>query len=88
MKQRVDEEVTVVMYFSAKKRKLIPYRLSWNNRDYDLGPVDYYHSYLVGRERQHYFELCDKELTLKFRLRMDGLNLHWTLEEIHDGLAD
>lgn len=88
MKQVVDEEVTVVMYYSAKNRKLIPYRLSWNNRDYDLGAVDYYHSYMEGRERQHIFELCDKELTLKFRLRMDSLNLHWALEEIHDGLAD
>ena len=88
MIQRVDEEVTVVMYFSAKKRAFIPYRLSWNNKDYELGPIDYYHSYLEGRERQHIFELSDKALTLKFRLRMDSLNLHWVLEEIHDGLAD
>lgn len=88
MKQQIGEEVTVVMYFSSKLRKLVPYRLSWNNRDYDLGEVDYYHSFYEGRERQHIFELCDKEQTLKFRLRMDSLNLHWVLEEIHDGLAD
>lgn len=88
MKQVIGEEVTVVMYYTAKKRKFIPYRLSWNNRDYDLGDVDYYHSYMEGQERQHIFELCDKELTLKFRLRLDCLNLHWFLEEIHDGLAD
>jgi hypothetical protein len=88
MKQQIGEEVTVVMYFTSKQRQFIPYRLSWNNRDYDLGPVDYYHSYMEGRERQHIFELCDKEQTLKFRLRMDSLNLHWVLEEIHDGLTD
>src|SRR3982750_2071902 len=88
MKQKIDEEVTLVMYYSSKKRKLIPYRLSWKNREYDLGPVDYYHSYMEGRERQHIFELCDTEATLKFRLRLDCLNLHWILEEIHDGLAD
>lgn len=88
MRQKIDEEVTVVMYYSSKERKLIPYRLSWNNRDYELGPVDNYHNYMEGRERQHIFELCDKQLTLKFRLRMNSLNLHWTLEEIHDGNPD
>jgi hypothetical protein len=88
MKQVIGEEVTVVMYFSAKQRKFIPYRLSWNNRDYDLGDIDYKHSYMEGQERQHIFELCDKEQTLKFRLRLNTLNLHWLLEEVHDGLAD
>jgi hypothetical protein len=88
MIQKIDEEVTVVMYYTAKKRKFIPYRLSWKNQDYDLGKVDYYHSYMEGQERQHIFELCDKALTLKFRLRLDCLNLHWILEEIHDGLAN
>jgi hypothetical protein len=43
---------------------------------------------MEGQERQHIFELCDTEATLKFRLRLDCLNLHWILEEIHDGLAD
>lgn len=85
MKQVIDEEVTVVMYYTAKKRQFIPYRLSWNNKDYELGPVDYKHSYMEGRERQHIFELCDKEETIWFRLRFNSLNLHWVLEAIHDG---
>lgn len=88
MNRQIDEEVTVVMYYSSKKKKFIPYRLSWDNHDYELGEVDYYHNYMEGRERQHIFELSDKDQTLKFRLRMDSLNLHWILEGIHDGLAD
>jgi hypothetical protein len=88
MKQQVNEEVSVVMYYSAKKRKLVPYRLSWQNKDYELAEVDYYHNYMEGQERQHIFELCDKSNTLWFRLRLDSLNLHWMLEAIHDGLAD
>jgi hypothetical protein len=87
MRETIDEEVTVVAYFSSKKRQFIPYRLSWQNKEYELGSVDYYHSYMEGRERQHIFELCDKEQTLWFRLRCDSLNLHWTLEAIHDGLS-
>lgn len=88
MKQKVNEEISVIMYYSAKNKKFVPYRLSWQSKDYTLGPVDYYHSYMEGRERQHIFELCDTENTLWFRLRLDGLNLHWNLEAIHDGLAD
>lgn len=88
MRQKIDEEVTVVMYFSSKERLLILHTLSWNNRDYELGPVDKYHNYREGRDLQHIFELCDKAMTLKFRLRMNSLNLHWILEEIHDGNPD
>jgi hypothetical protein len=88
MKQKVNEEVSVIMYYSAKKKKFVPYRLNWQNKDYELGMVDYYHSYMEGQERQHIFELCDKDTSLWFRLRLDSLNLHWTLEGIHDGLAD
>lgn len=87
MKQKINEEVTVVSYYSARAQKFVPYRLSWQNKEYELAPTDYYHSYMEGRERQHIFELVDKEETLWFRLRLDGLNLHWTLEAVHDGLA-
>lgn len=88
MKQAVNEEVTVISYFTIKKRKFVPHHLSWQNKDYALGNVDYYHTFMDGQERQHIFELCDKESTLWFRLRLDSKNLHWTLEAIHDGLAD
>lgn len=87
MKQKINEEVSVVMYFSSKLKRVAPHLLYWQNKDYELGPVDYYHNYLEGREKQHIFELCDKNSSLWFRLRLDSSNLHWTLEAIHDGLA-
>lgn len=88
MKELINEEVTVVMYYSASIKRAVPYLLHWNNEAYRLAAVDYHHSYLDGRERQHIFELVNKEQTLWFRLRLDSSNLHWTLEAIHDGLAD
>jgi hypothetical protein len=88
MKQKINQEVSVVMYYSASLRHAVPYLLLWQNREYKLNAVDYYHSYLEGRERQHIFELVNKEQTLWFRLRLDASNLHWTLEAIHDGQAD
>ncbi len=82
---KINQQVSVIACYSTKDRRFTPRRISWRNKDYDLGPVDYYHSYMDGRERQHIFELCDKECTLWFRLRLDSLNLHWTLEATHDG---
>ncbi len=87
MREKVNQEVSVVMYYSSKHKQAVPHLLYWQNKDYALGQVDYYHSYMEGRERQHIFELSDKESSLFFRLRLDGGNLHWFLEVIHDGLA-
>ena len=87
MKQTINEEVSVVMYYSANLKQAVPYLMHWQNKDYKLSAVDYYHSYMEGRDRQHIYELVDKEETLWFRLRLDSSNLHWTLEAIHDGLA-
>ncbi len=85
MKEPINQEVSVVCYYSSRHQRFVPHIVHWQNQDYPLGPVDYYHSYLEGRERQHIFELADKEQTLWFRLRLDSSNLHWTLEAVHDG---
>lgn len=88
MKEKINEEVSVVMYYSANQKRAVPYLIHWQNKDWALGAIDYYHSYMEGRDRQHIYELVDKEQTLWFRLRLDSSNLHWTLEAVHDGLAD
>jgi hypothetical protein len=85
MRNKIGEEVSVVMYYSAKHRRVIPHHLVWHGRDYFLGKIGYYHSYMDGRERQHIFELTDREESLWFRLRLDSKNLHWILEATHDG---
>ncbi len=87
MRQKINEEVSVVMYYSAKQRVAMPHLIVWQNQEYRVGKIGYQHSYMDGRERQHIFELVDKEQTLFFRLRLDSSNLHWTLEAVHDGLA-
>lgn len=88
MRQKINEEVSVVMTYSARNKSAIPYLLDWQNRTYYLGKMGYIHSYMEGQERQHIFEGVDKDNTLFFRLRLDSKNLHWTLEAVHDGLAD
>lgn len=87
MKAKINEEVSVVMYYSAKKKRALPHLISWQNKEYNVGKIGYVHSYMEGRDRQHIFELVDKDSSLWFRLRLDSSNLHWTLEAIHDGSA-
>lgn len=88
MNEKINEEVSVALYYSAKHKKVMPHQVSWRGKDYLLGKVDYYHTYMEGRDRQHIFELVDKDMTLYFKLRLDSSNLHWTLEAVHDGLAN
>ena len=87
MRETINEEVSVVMYYSAKKREALPWRISWRNKDYAVGKFGYYHKVKVGDTLHHIFELVDKENTQWFRLNLDTSNLHWTLEAVHDGLA-
>jgi len=87
MRETINQEVGVVMSYSPRLKRAQPYLLSWQNKDYYVGKVGYHHSFMEGQERQHIFELVDREETMWFRLRLDCSNLHWTLEAIHDGLA-
>lgn len=87
MKEKINQEVSVVMYYSAKLKKAAPRLLIWQNKEYKVADISYSHYYMEGRHEQHIFEFVDIDKTLWFRLRLDSSNLHWTLEAIHDGLA-
>jgi hypothetical protein len=88
MLQVINEEISVAMSYSAQNREVKPRIIRWRNKAYEVDKIGYHHSYLEGRERQHIFEVVDLDKTLYFKLRLDSSNLHWTLEAIHDGLAD
>lgn len=88
MREKVNQEVSVVMYFSARDKKIVPHTLGWQNKQYSLGKVDYHHTIHEGKTLHHIFELTDKEQTIHFRLSLNTDNLHWTLEAVHDGNPD
>lgn len=85
MKEKINEEVSVVMYYSAKRRQVLPHTISWRNTEYFVGKIGYHHTVRDGQTLHHIFELVNKEQTLWFRLNLDTSNLHWLLEAIHDG---
>lgn len=88
MREKINEEISVVMYYSARKRLAVPYLINWQNREYMVGKIGYRHTIRDGQTLHHIFELVDKENTLWFRLNLDTGNLHWTLEAISDGHAN
>ena len=87
MREKINEEVSVVMYYSARQRVALPHTISWQNKEYSVGKIGYHHTVREGATLHHIFELVDKEQTLWFRLKFDTSNLHWLLEAASDGLA-
>ena len=88
MRETINEEVSVVMYYSSRRRQAIPHTISWRNKEYFVGTIGYRHTINDGATLHHIFELVDKAETLWFRLDFDTSNLHWKLEAIHDGAVN
>ncbi len=88
MRETINEEVGVVMYYNASKRLALPHLIQWQNKNYQVGKIGYHHSVREGTTLHHIFELVDTDQTLWFRLNLDTSNLHWKLETISDGLPE
>ena len=88
MRQRIDQEISVVMYYSALKRKALPRIIQWQNKDYVVGEIGYIHKIKEGKKLFHIYEFCDKQKSLSFRISLDSDTLHWRLEYVSDGFAD
>jgi len=88
MREKINEEVSVIMYYSSSKRLAVPHLIRWQNREYLVGKIGYHHTVMEGRVLHHIYELADKNQALWFRLNLDTSNLHWRLEAISDGNAN
>jgi len=86
MREKINEKVSVLSYYSDRKNKMLPLRLFWKNREYQLGEVGLIHPYRIGDTWHHIFEMVDKEQAMAFRLNFNTKDLDWTLEVISDGL--
>lgn len=88
MREKINEEVSVVLYYSARKRKAVPHMMHWQGRDYHIGKIGYHHTIKEGAVLHHIYEVIDRAETLWFRLNFNTTNLHWTLEVVSDGNAN
>lgn len=81
MRESLDEPVSVVFYYDAKTLAVQPYRLTWQNTDYFLGKIDFWHKTKTGNKLIHHFSIADTEGRMYFKLGLDTSNLHWVVEE-------
>jgi hypothetical protein len=88
MREKINQEISVISVFSARQRAAAPYLISWQNSDYQVGKIGYHHTIRRGVTLHHIYEVTDKDGNLCFRLNHNTDNLHWVLEVIHDGLPN
>lgn len=81
MRESLNEPVSVVFFYNDKLHHVQPYRLTWQNKDYILGRIDYWHKTRVGSTLFHHFSVSDVDETMYFKLALDTDTLHWKLEE-------
>lgn len=81
MRESLNEPVSVVWYYNAKSRHMQPYMLTWNNQDYYLGKIDFWHKTWSGKYQIHHFSIADKAEQAYFKLALNTDSLQWTLEE-------
>jgi hypothetical protein len=85
MRELINEKVSVLTVYDRMKGTVTPWRLKWQGRRYTITKVGFHHTVRQDRKLLHYFSVTDGNLD--FRLHCDTDTLHWTLEEVSDGLA-
>lgn len=86
MIQKISVPVSVSFTFDSDKRKVYPKWVSWNGRLYPVLKIGLHHTFRKGRNLYHVFSVATK--TLFFRLVLNTETLHWSLEEVSDGLPN
>jgi len=84
--QKINSPISVSFNFDSVKHKVSPKCIIWNNRLYPITRLGLHHTYRMGRTLFHVFSVATP--TLFFKLVLNTENLHWTLEEISDGLPN
>lgn len=81
MRESLDEPISVICSYNAKTRHVQPYKLSWKNKEYILGKVDFYHKTKIGKTVLHHFSMSDVGSQIYFKIACNADTLHWTIEE-------
>lgn len=85
MQELIGEKVSVLMLYDRMSGLVMPQKLKWQGRVYAIDTIGYHHKVKEGKTLLHIFSVANK--TLAFRLSFNTDNLHWTLEEVSDGLV-
>lgn len=86
MQEKVFEKVSVVSIYDRVKGTVLPVKIRWLGREYIITKLGYYHKRKEGRVILHTFSVSTDSMF--FKLTCNSETLHWTLEEVSDGLAN
>lgn len=85
MLEVINEKISVVTVYNRLKGKVFPIKIRWQGKNYRIVKIGYQHKIRIGRNIVHIFHVTDG--VLDFRIACNTENLHWTLEEVSDGIA-
>jgi len=86
MIQKISQPVSVSFAFDSKTKKVAPKWVVWEGRLYAIKKIGFHHTFREGRTLFHVFSVVT--ITLFFRLVLNTETLHWSLEEISDGMVN
>lgn len=75
-------EPIAVLALCDPARGMIPKKIRWRQRVYDITTIGYHHRFKQGTTLVHIFSVAND--TLAFRLQYDTETLRWMLEQITD----
>lgn len=79
MHEFLHDPVDVIVSF--RENRVLPRRMRWNARDYDIHRVNLVHSAREGQKRVFYFSVSDD--ANYFKLKLDPECLEWHLVELY-----
>lgn len=79
MHEFLHDPVDVLVSFSDNR--VVPKRMRWNQRHYEIDSVNLVHSAREGQKRIFYFSVSDK--ANYFKLKLDPESLEWHLVELY-----
>jgi hypothetical protein len=82
MEKKINEPVSVSLYFDRHKRKNIISKIVWRKKIYPIKQQGLHHTYKRGNKVFHVFSVAGE--VLSFRLILDGSSLVWKLENVYD----
>lgn len=85
MQEIINEKVSVITVYDRMKGSVVPVKIRWQGKDYTIKTLGYYHKKKEGKTLLHVFSVATASMF--FKLCCNSETLHWTLEEVSDGLA-
>jgi hypothetical protein len=86
MRQEINQPVDVLAWCNAQTRKILPYRIRWKGKEYQVKEVGYPHVKRCGRVL--FYEVGVDVGSVDFCLEFNTEERVWILKTISDGIAD